>query len=239
MSKNLDKVKKSISVLHHLYLTEAAKEAGAIITRNNQNVKDIFGLLMSIYNKKIKEHQVLFLLIHLFEIAFRTKSTVIISNHFSSADSDDWFLTQTPIDKRHEKLIIKIHEIVNHKKINISDIKNSFEIFNLFSMGDLEWLIKTFWGEFQGLFMAKTYKNQTIPAITTKASFLQKFSKIRNARNDIFHSNPPKMKKSHLIEDIELLLLHLEFNLYDAVNNIDPEHKIIKLKYNYLNGTIQ
>ncbi len=228
-----EKLKKSISVLHNRYLMQATKEAKHLLRRSQKPVEDPFALIMNIYNKKIREHQSLFLLLHLFEIAIRSKTAITISNHYSSDQSDDWFLSRPPKDAHHHKLQEKIRQVANHKHFSITTDTTSFDLFNLLSMGDLEWILKTCWSLFLPLFQKKSYKQQTIPAITTKTALIQKFSKVRSARNDIFHNNPPKMKRGRLIEDIELLLLHLGYNLHDAINNIDPEHKIIKLKYTY------
>lgn len=229
--QSAEKLKRSISVLHSQYLFDALKEVRGI--REKKEVVDIFGLVMSVYNRKIREHQTLFLLIHLFEIAIRSKAAVVISDRYSSGTGDDWFLCSAPLDHHHAGLIEKIQRIASVKKFAITAQTSSFDLFNLLSMGDLEWLIKSFWSEFHPLFEAKMYKGQSIPPVVTKQSFLQKFSKIRSARNDIFHNNPPRIKRAELIESIELFLLHLGFNLYDAINNIDPEHKIVRLKYAY------
>jgi hypothetical protein len=236
-SKNLERLKKSISVLHNQYLAETVKEVGYILEKNKQSqqpeIKDMFGLIMAVYNKRIKEHQTLFLLIHLFEIAIRTKLAVRLSHKYSRTNTDDWYLSQTPTSRFHAQLIRKVNDISTHKRIQLANIATSFDIFNLFSMGDIEWIIKTFWVDISDLFIQKTYKNQNISGIITKHSFLQKFSKIRHARNAIFHNNPLKNKRSDLIESIELILIHLGYNLFDAINNIDPEHKIIRFKYAY------
>ncbi len=230
-SDDLAKLKKSISVLHDRYLIGAVTEANHIISKTA--VSDRFGLIMSIYNRKIKEHQALFLLIHLFEIAIRSKAAIIISNHFSTPGTDDWFRSLSPQSHQHSKLIQKIQLIAKNKHFTIGSDTNTFDLFHLFSFGDLEFLLKTFWSEFEPLFLSKQYKSQSLPAIKIKESFLKKIMEIRHSRNDIFHNNPPKIKRGKLIEHIELILLHLGYNLFDAVNNIDPEHKIIQLKYIY------
>lgn len=227
---DIQKLKKSISVLHSYYLMGSATEAAHVIKK--RGMSDRFDLIMDIYNRKIKEHQALFLLIHLFEIAIRSKAAIIISNKFSSPDSDDWF-SATPSSKHHQKLKDKIILIANNKNFAIDGNTTTFDLFNLLSFGDLEWLIKTFWGDFAPLFQEKEYKSQPIKAISIKSSFLQKIISIRHARNEIFHNNPIKINRSDLIGYIEIILLHLGYNLFDAVNNIDPEHKIIKLKYDY------
>ena len=231
-ANDIQKLKKSISVLHNYYLIGSATEATHILKKHSKN--DRFELIMSIYNRKIKEHQALFLLIHLFEIAIRSKSAIIISNKFSLPDSDDWFLTISS-NGHHQKLKDKISLIASIKNFTIDKNTTTFDLFNLLSFGDLEWLIKTFWGDFSPLFQEKRYKSQSIRAISIKKSFLQKIMSIRHARNDIFHNNPIKINRSDLIGHIEIILLHLGYNLFDAVNNIDPEHKIIRLKYDYSN----
>ena len=62
----------------------------------------------------------------------------------------------------------------------------------------------------------------------------QLFEDIRKVRNDNAHHKPfhrTRPRRHKIIEDVELILLHIGFNLKEAINNIDSEHKIIKLKY--------
>ena len=44
-------------------------------------------------------------------------------------------------------------------------------------------------------------------------------------------SGSKALTSSDELEDIELILIHIGFNLNDAINNIDSQHRIIKLKY--------
>ena len=67
-----------------------------------------------------------------------------------------------------------------------------------------------------------------------KLAFERTFEEIRKARNDNAHHKPfhkTRKRRHQIIEDIELILIHIGFNLNDAINNIDSQHKIIKLKY--------
>ncbi len=53
-----------------------------------------FNFLMKIYNKHIKEHQVMFLLFNIFETAIRSKAVTILSEKYSSSNEDDWLHNQ-------------------------------------------------------------------------------------------------------------------------------------------------
>ncbi|MDK2063215.1 hypothetical protein PT520_11875 [Aliarcobacter butzleri] len=68
----------------------------------------------------------------------------------------------------------------------------------------------------------------------SKRTFEKLFEDIRKVRNDNAHHKPfhkIRQRRHKIIEDIELILLHIGFNLKEAINNIDFQHKIIKLKY--------
>ncbi|WP_069637392.1 hypothetical protein [Campylobacter pinnipediorum] len=210
----LEKLKKSISMLHNTYLIGSCKEAGVMIKKYpNKSIDDIFDFVISIYNKRIKNHHSLFLVIHFFETALRSKIAIILSNKFSSNQNcDDWFYNGT-----NHKLIKKAKHIANIKKTELVNSMNSFEVLDLFTLGDLENLIKENWSDFKYIFADKAiYNNQALPEYGTKERLLQTFSMIRKSRNDIFHNNPPKTKAKSIITNVEILLLRLGFNINDA-----------------------
>ncbi len=65
-------------------------------------------------------------------------------------------------------------------------------------------------------------------------TFKEMFDEIRKARNDNAHHKPlhsRRKRRYEVIEFIEIILVHIGFNLNDAINNIDPFHRIIVLKY--------
>lgn len=154
----------------------------------------------------------LFLWIHFFETALRSKMAVILAQKHSSKDIDDWFLSK--------KLS---HEIEHLKKTHhLESLKgyNGFQILNLFTLNTLKTIIKMYWSDFKPLFADyKTYNEHVLPAYGTWEHFLKAFSLIRKARNDLFHNNPSKIKTSSLVKNIEILLLRLDFNPKNAFDN--------------------
>ena len=111
---------------------------------------------------------------------------------------------------------------------------NSFEVLDLFTLGDLQNVIGSNWSDFRDIFASVCeYKGQKLPEYGTKNSLLNVFSMIRKARNDIFHNNPPKTKAKSITVNIEILLLRLGFNLNDAFKNISNLNHMVNLKYKY------
>lgn len=229
--QGFDKLKKSIFLLHNDYLLGSAKEAG-IFTKKHKQIENIFDLTLAIYNKRIKTHHALFLVIHIFETALRSKMAYILSQNYSSNPNlkDDWF-----INPKNSWLTNKVNRVININKSNL-DLKtaNSFEVLDLFTLGDLENIIKNNWAVFKPIFAdEKRYKSQNLPNYGTREHLLNTFSRIRTARNDIFHNRPPKIKAKSIIANIEILLLRLDFNLKDAFKGISNLEYEIKLKYRY------
>lgn len=234
-SSNLEgfkKLEKSIFLLHNEYLLGSAKEAGIFI-KNHGNIKNIFDLVINIYNKRIKTHHALFLIIHIFETALRSKMAFILSQNYSSNPDlkDDWFVNCSNL-----WLIKKVKRVIEINGLNEDFLKtaNSFEVLDLFTLGDLENVIDNNWAIFQPIFAGeKQYKNQILPSFGTKNHLLSTFSRIRKERNNIFHNRPPKGKARSIITNIEILLLRLDFNLKDAFNGISNLEYGINLKYEY------
>ena len=143
-----DKLKKSICMLHNNYLLGYCKEAGIFIKKHpEKEIKDVFDFVMSIYNKRIKAHHSLFLVIHVFETAVRSKIALILSQNYSNEEQDDWFLKGND-----QKLINKARRIADINKINLNLDMSSFEVLDLFTLGDLENLIDSKWSDFKDLF---------------------------------------------------------------------------------------
>lgn len=229
------KIKQSIRVLHFDYLWGSCREAEETLDKYDK--QNLFDFIMDIYSKRRKNHQVSFLILHCFENALRSSMAVSVANAFNT-NKDDWFLKKTN-HKIQKKLIEKIKKIIviknrSAKNINSNEFDlrnmNTFKIFDLFSMGDLEKILEEHYSIFQHLFTTnKTYKNQPLPTYGTKSYLIEKIKRIRNARNDIFHNKPTKIKFK---KDLEGLLLHLGYNLDEAIK-MGGFQNIIKLKYNY------
>ena len=153
------KIYKAASVLHKDYLLNSAREARSII--NKKEINNKYNLMIRIYNRKLKEHQALVLLIQLFEIAMRTQAAIVLSKKFSTIDNDDWYWINASNNK-HQKLINKI----SNRAITISKIitpnMTTFDIFHMLTMGDVRGLYISHWGTFKGLFANTAYKTNPI-----------------------------------------------------------------------------
>lgn len=145
-----------------------------------------------------------------------------------NTDKDNWFLKSQSDNTKENKLLKQIQTIARTR--NLQEFQNTFEVFDIFSLGDLQKILSDHWGELAPLFNSqKTYKNQALPVYGTKQSLITKIDKIREARNAIFHNKPTKIKFQR---DLEILLLRLGYNLQDAIT-IGEIQSCITLRYNY------
>ena len=225
------KIEDAASVLNIAYIRLASEEIKYFMARNPLYHDSKFNHLMRVYNKLIREHQIMFLLLNIFESALRSKAAILISDHFS-AHQDDWWKNITLLDKNMLDPINKAVQQLHKSNINLSTV-NSFDLFDTLTFGQLESIYKNNWGILQSLFNAKLYRSYMLPQITKKI-FTDKIGFLRNARNDIAHHKPidySRRGKRDLIEDMEIILRHLNFNIEDAINGIDPQHTIVSLKY--------
>lgn len=219
-----ERIKKAISVLHFKYLFGACKEVKAVSNKLDMENLNLFDLIISIYNKRRRQHQAKFFLLHCFENAFRSTLAISFSNIYNN-DKDDWFL-QTNI-----KDLNKILSIVKRRCKN-EDLQKlgTFGIFDKFYMIDLEELSQEYWKAIEDIFLStKEYKNQPLPSYN-KTHLITKIGQIRKARNEIFHNNPTKIRFER---DLEILLLRMGYNLQDALDSCDFRKDII-LRYEYI-----
>jgi len=222
-----------ITVTNQAYLKIALNEFRHIKTTNpHKEINSNFHFLLKLYNKHLREHQVMFLLLNIFETAIRSKAVSILSNKYSTINNDDWLLTNTLIPTKMKRPLEEATKKISQDGENISNF-DSFEIFDYMMLGQLKSIYIDFWNDLSILFEEKTVNSVVIPKIG-KNKFKKLFEEIRKARNDNAHHKPfhkTRRRRHQIIEDIELILNHIGFNLNDAINNIDPTHKIIKLKY--------
>ncbi|TLD86161.1 CAAX protease [Helicobacter sp. MIT 05-5294] len=224
-----NRIKQSIRVLHHRYLWGACKETQKILAKYPTD--NLFDTIMNIYNKRRKEHQAKFLLLHCFENALRSTLAVEIANLYNN-DKDDWFLKSQSQNAKENRLLKQIADITHKRHLQISDFQNTFDVFDIFSLGDLKQILANHWSELSSLFTeSKEYKSQPLPSYGTRAHLIDKIDQIRNARNEIFHNKPTKIRFQ---KDLEILLLRLGYNLYDATN-IGEIQSCIALQYHYDN----
>lgn len=167
----------------------------------------------------------MFLLLHIFETAIRSKAVVQFSNKYSTSNQDDWLydkgLTPNKLKSPLAEAIKKIRQD-GENKTNF----DSFEIFDYIMLGQLKAIYIDFWSNLSYLFDEKSKNEDLLPKIG-KNKMKNLLDEIRKARNDNAHHKPfHKTRRRHqIIENIELILTHIGYNLNDAIN------KIVKLRY--------
>lgn len=228
------KIQNSVEITNVAFLKIAVKRLEHLLNDpKNKDRNNLFDRLMKLYNGRIREHQVMYLLMHIIETTLRAKGASVISKKFSTNSTDDWWHDMRAIDKKLiDPLMLGMKS--SHRQNLHSDDMNTFEFFDSITFNQLLNVYSNFWSDFKNNFEAKSYKGHTL-ALLSKKQFDAKLQHIRNARNDIAHHKPINhsdgRRRKDLIEDIELILCHLGFNLNESVNDIDPNHKIIQLKY--------
>lgn len=126
----------------------------------------------------------------------------------------------------------KSAEIIKLDGENIYNL-DTFQIFDYILLGGLKTLYIAFWSDLSDLFSEKEYKGHKLKQLGKK-SMTTILESIRKSRNDNAYHKPfhsSRKRRHEIVDDMELILAHLGLNPEDAINNIDPLHKIIKLKF--------
>jgi hypothetical protein len=229
------KIKNAIGVLNFAYFEKASIQIKHSLTKPGFiTPTSMQSTLFSIYNKLIREHQIMFLLFNIFENALRSKAAILITEYFSTKGTDDWYIDKTKIDKDLKKPVETALIKLTNDGIPFSKI-DTFSIFDSFTFGQLEHIYINYWFILKDVFKATTFNGYNLNTLT-QLQFETKIERIRKARNDIAHHKPinytGSSKRKTLIGEVELLLCYMNFNLKDALNNIDSSHDIIPhLKY--------
>jgi hypothetical protein len=222
-----------VTVVNQAYLKIALNEFEQIKQNNPfKTIDSNFDLLLSLYNKHLKEHQVMFLLFNIFETAMRSKIAVELSSKYSSQGEDNWLHDDTLRPTKITRPFNEASQKIQQDGDNITQL-TSFDIFDYITLGQLKNIYLDFWGDLSSIFQAKTKNSFEVPQLS-KRRFKMMFENIRKARNDNAHHKPfhtSRLRRHQIIENIELLLVHIGFNLQDAINNIDPSHNIVHLHY--------
>ena len=231
--REFKKFQHLVTVTNQAYLKIALKEFSNLKQHHtNIIITSNFNFLMKLYNKHLKEHQVMFLLLNIFETAIRSKAVVELSKKYSNENSDDWLHYESLTPNKLKSPLKEAIKKIKQDKENIEDF-DSFQIFDYIMLGQLKAIYTDFWSDLSHLFEEKTIHGHYLPKLG-RNKMKTMLDEIRKARNDNAHHKPfhkTRKRRHHIIEDVELILTHIGFNLHDAINNIDPSHRIIKLKY--------
>lgn len=228
------KIKNSIEIVNIAFLKIAVNKLENLLNRpTNQNRNHLFDRLMTFYNQRVREHQVMYLLMHIIETTLRSKAASTISKKFSDQGQDNWWHDMRAIDKKLIEPVMLGAKSAHKLNVTPSDM-TTFNFFDSITFNQLLNIYSDFWTDFRPSFTSKSYKGHTLPELS-KREFEAKLRYIRSARNDVSHHKPINhlggRRRQDLIDDIELILCHLGYNLDDAINNIDPTHNIIQLQY--------
>lgn len=165
--------------------------------------------------------------------SMRSKASSVISGKFSTLNQDDWWHDMRSIDRKLIEPVMLGVKSSHRIGIPSADM-TTYDFFDSMTFNQLLNVYSDFWSDFRMSFTQKAYKTHTLLTLDKK-QFEAKLRHIRSVRNDIAHHKPINhssgRRRQDLIEDIELILCHLGFNLDEAVNNIDPNHSIIQLRY--------
>ncbi len=136
------KIKDTTSVLNIAYLKLASEELKYYMENNpSHNINSKFNYLMGTYNKLIREHQIMFLLLNIFETALRSKAAITISNHFSTDNNDYLWKDISRLDKNLLDPVNKAVQQLHRDNVNLSSV-NTFDLFDTFTFGQLGYMYK-------------------------------------------------------------------------------------------------
>jgi len=99
-SDDYKKIENCVEIVNVAFLKIAVKRLEHLLNdSNNEDRNNLFNRLMKLYNGRIREHQVMYMLMHIIETTLRAKAASVISNKFSTSDTDDWWHDMRNIDK--------------------------------------------------------------------------------------------------------------------------------------------
>lgn len=213
--------------LHFSYLRGAIKECEKNLAK--YPCDNLFARIMYFYDKRQNLHKDKSLLLHCFEIALRSTLAVKIASLFNTT-ADDWY-KKSPSSPKIQKILTIIKD--NKRRFKITkDFENTYEIFDIFTFGDLKDILSILWDDIHSIFTGlKSYKGQELPQYgsqSDKNHLLRKIDMICQTRNEICHNKPTKIK---FTKEAEILLLRMDYNLKDALKL--KSDNLLHLAYQY------
>jgi hypothetical protein len=183
------------------YLMEAAlKEvkAGTIGNALKYRPDEWRAQIFTVYNRKVAEHAQLFPIFHTFETAFRSTVAVILEDHYRCPD---WWqgiyaqlrkgnaaanvteISKVRISKDAAHLIGEIIYTIDGESLQRQTVRgfaNGYQLLENCELVHTRQLVEEHWSVFGPRFRRGVTK-------LTVADFRNKFDRVRNARNDIYH----------------------------------------------------
>jgi hypothetical protein len=205
------------------YLMEAALKEVRAGTKGNSLMyrpDEWRAQIFTVYNRKVAEHAQLFPIFHTFETAFRSTVAVTLEDHYRCRD---WWqgiygqlrkgnvatnITQigtVRISKDTAHLIGEIIYAIDGESLQkqvVRGLDNGYQFLESCELIHIRQLIEGHWSVFSHRFRRGVIK-------LTVADFRDKFDRVRNARNDVYHHrSTPKL--ANVVATAEDLLDYLD-----------------------------
>lgn len=217
------KIKNVIKISNNQHLWGACRQA-RIFLDTHESTQDLFVLIENIHRKRRKNHKDKLLILHCFENALRSFVAIKIADLYNKNDKDEWFL-----EYELTNISSQIRQSLKMQKKKTSDFSDTFELFDHIMLKQLNEILAINFHLFEETFLKDfSFNNKVVPAYN-KNHLMTKLDQIRQARNEIYHNHPTKIR---FLADLENIALRLGYNLNENLNlqEIDTP---IKLKYNY------
>jgi hypothetical protein len=198
-----------------------------LIYRPNEWREKIF----QVYNRKVAEHAQLFPIFHSFETAFRSTVTLTIEQHYrqprwwmpihaalrAGKDARNIGVIGTcPISRDAAHLIGRIIYAIEGDKLQrsiVSRCQNGYEFLECCDLSHISQLIDQHWKLFGPKFSRMS-----------RSAFAAKFTRVQDARNDVYH-HKSVARMANVVSAAEELLDCLDFSLafvYKKITHTTP-----------------
>lgn len=213
-------------ILSRSLLSDAIKEARASSTGHVPPAQQRV-TVHNIYTRKVKELASLYPIIFALENGLRGTLSTLLASHFKR--SDWWCVLRNAVTdgKTHtdfericgvavkrdfiKQVFFTISKILDGPSKNkLMDPQNEDQIYSLLTFGEMSRLMITDWELCRGIFRM----DKSCIAQLDKGGFRKRANLVRDARNEIFHSNPIK-NRMNVFEAAEVLLDAIDFHLGD------------------------
>lgn len=229
----VDQFESDLALVSPSLMRAALKEAKAGKALQQGTFAEKRAAILAIYYRKVAEHAQLFPIFHTFETAFRSLVAVELEALYAMAD---WWrpifnvllkgdqaesikqikgVALSRNSARRIGEIIYAIEGINLQRNVITGIKDGYEFAELCDLSHISSLITNHWSHF-----SPRYFN-IAPRIMTQQEFSAKFTKVRDARNDIYH-HKSLARMANVVTSAEELLERLNCSLalaYDKITN--------------------
>lgn len=226
----VDQFERDLALVSPNLMRAALKEAKAGRALVNRPFAERRAAIFQVYFRKVAEHAQLFPIFHTFETAFRSTAAVELETHYGRPD---WWapvrqalrsgqparsvthLRGIPISRNAAHQIGRIILALEGENLSrpvLTGVADGYEFTELCDLSHIGGLVSEHWSVF-----APSYF--TSPTRMTAADFSAKFTRVRDARNDIYH-HKSVARMTNVVSAAEELLDRLGCSLDFAYKKI-------------------